>query len=191
MNTSAHQPDDIILIRAALLGDKASFSELVDRYKGMVFNLLYRLTGNLAEAEDLTQESFMRAYKNLSQFNLAQDFRNWIYTIAVNTCRSSFRKKRPFFFSLDGQTEEEATPQLGDHKDDPEQQSLSRESEERVQKIINSLPFKYRTVFVLRYVEEKSYQEIAAITSMPLGTIKTYLFRGQKMLVSKITAQEK
>jgi len=182
--------DDLSLIQATLRGDIDSFAGIVTKYKGMIFNLIYRLTGNPGEAEDLSQESFLRAYKNLSQFNMSQEFKNWLYTVAVNVCRSRFRRKRIFFLSInraiDGEETEWASL-LGDDNDNPEKKLIQKENERRARKMIGCLPFKYRAVFVLRYIEDRSYQEIAEITEIPLGTVKTFLFRGQKILSDKIS----
>ncbi|MFH1368666.1 MAG: sigma-70 family RNA polymerase sigma factor [Elusimicrobiota bacterium] len=191
MDRTVDNNEDIGFIKDILQGDTGSFALLVRKYKNMIFNLAYRMTGNLAEAEDIIQESFVRAFKGLKQFNLVQGFPNWLYTITINVCRTHNRRNKFKWISLSGPAvkkdeHQEWFPEIGDEKDNPEDALDREENEKKVQKIIKMLPFKYRAIFVLRYIENKSYQEIASCAELPLGTVKTYLYRGQKILYEKL-----
>lgn len=192
MDKAISKHEDIETIKKILNGNTGEFDGLVRKYKNMIFNLAYRMTGNLAEAEDVIQESFVRAYRSLKSFNPFYEFSNWLYTITINVCRSHNRRKRFRIFSLDApvfnkEEQREWIPETGDSKGgDPESAVIREEEEKGMQRIIDSLPFKYRAIFVLRYIDNKSYQEIASCTELPLGTVKTYLFRGQKILCEKL-----
>ncbi|MBN1823770.1 MAG: sigma-70 family RNA polymerase sigma factor [Endomicrobiales bacterium] len=177
------------LIKAVMQGDENSFRRLVEKYKAMVYNLAFRMLGNASEAEDLAQESFIRAYKGLKGYDFGHEFRSWLYTVTLNACRSKLRRKKLSFFSYDCAFSygdgERRTDEPGSGKDELENEMSARESEARLRRLIKLLPLKYRTVFILRYIENKSYEEIAKHAHLPLGTVKTYLYRGQKILVEQ------
>ena len=181
--------NDLELIKATLRGDRGSFAAMVEKYKDMVFNLAYRMTGKLADAEDLTQEIFLKVYRKLSKFDLSREFGPWIYTVSVNACNTYFRRKRYLVISLSQpkQLEDgEIYPEIGSDAENPERELAKKDGQARVQKIISSLPVRFRAIFILRYIENKQYREIAEIANLPLGTVKTYLFRGQKLLAEKL-----
>src|SRR6266446_1518686 len=190
-NSPAADAEDQEAIRAALSGDQEGFRRLVDKYAGSIFNLAYRMTGNPADAEDLAQEAFLQAYARLQDFRLGARFHPWIYTIALNLCRSHLRRRSlPRWLPvLRGRGEDRAPEaEISDGSPDPEQALLAREAEERLQKAIDALPSKYREVFVLRQSQELSYEEIAGLLGLPLGTVEVRLFRARRLLLKGLQA---
>lgn len=182
--------EDVILVRESLRGDKESFERLINKYKKVIFNLAYRLSGDSSEAEDIVQESFIRVYKNIHLFKLTEEFYSWLYTISVNVCRNHYRKKKFKFFSLSkpiNGKNGEFNFEYPENSAGPEQELIRKEELKKARELLETLPFKYRSVFVLRYVENMSYHEIAKMLDIPLGTVKTYLHRGQRVLCKKFS----
>ncbi len=179
--------EDLEVIRAVLAGDEDAFRRLVDRYGAPIFNLAYRMTGNAADAEELAQDAFLQAYGRLADFRVGSRFHPWLYTIALNLCRNHLRRRAlvswvPFQSSRrEGQEIDPAERGAG-----PEEALLERESEERLQKAVDALPVKYREVFLLRQSEGLSYEEIASVTGLPLGTVEVRLFRARKRLLEAL-----
>lgn len=178
-------------IQAALAGDPEAFRRVVERHSGSIFNLAYRMTGDSADAEDLTQESFLQAYARLRDFRLGARFHPWIYTIALNLCRSHLRRRSlSRFLSLTRPAEPKGVvpPEPAAPAPDPEQALLSRESERCLQRAIEALPPKYREVFVLRQAQGLSYEAIAGLLQLPLGTVEARLFRARRRLLDSLAA---
>jgi RNA polymerase sigma-70 factor (ECF subfamily) len=166
-------------------GDQNAFSEIVEIYKDKVFQLCYRMIGNSHEAEDLAQEAFIRAYININSFHMDKKFSTWLYRIATNLSIDRIRKKKPDVF-LDAEVKgmEGLTmySQLAADISTPEEEVVSLELQETVQNEILKLPDKYRTVIVLKYIEELSLKEISDILDLPISTIKTRMHRGREAL---------
>jgi RNA polymerase sigma-70 factor (ECF subfamily) len=182
--------DDLEAIRAVLEGDEAAFRLLVEKYSSSIVNLAYRMTGSSVEAEDLAQDAFLQAYANLADFRVGARFHPWLYTIALNLCRNHLRRKALVrWISLeDGAPDASLSRDVHGTAPNPEQALLARESEERLHKAIQELPTKYREVFVLRQSEGLSYEEIAQITALPLGTVEVRLFRARQRLLKALGA---
>ncbi len=135
------------------------------------------------EVEDLTQEAFIKAFMSLSSFNDEFAFSTWLYKIATNNCIDYIRRKKLQTFSIDKpieSKESDYTYELPDSTYEPDQELIDRQRKKLLEDAINSLPAKYRHVIHLRHVEEKEYQEIAAILKLPLGTVKAHIFRAVK-----------
>jgi RNA polymerase sigma-70 factor (ECF subfamily) len=143
------------------------------------------MLGNRHEAEDIAQEAFIRAYVNIKSFNQDLKFSTWLFRIATNLCIDRIRKKKPDYYldaevsGTDGLT---MYSQLSSNSPLPENELESLELHETVQKEILKLPEKYRSVIVLKYMEELSLNEISEILDMPLGTVKTRIHRGRESL---------
>ena len=190
-NTPAADAEDLEAIHAVLSGDREAFRGLVDRHAASIFNLAYRMTGSPADAEDLAQEAFLQAYARIRDFRSGSRFHPWIYTIALNLCRSHLRRRSlPRWLPvLRGRGEDRAPEaEISDRSPDPEQALLAQEAEERLQKAIDALPSKYREVFVLRQSQELSYEEIAGLLGLPLGTVEVRLFRARRLLLKGLQA---
>jgi RNA polymerase sigma-70 factor (ECF subfamily) len=184
------EADDLEAIRAVLSGEEEAFRHLVDKYASSIFNLAYRMTGNAADAEDLAQEAFLQAFARLRDFRVGSRFHPWIYTIAINLCRSHLRRRSlPRWLAPPRERGEEVPqPELPEPSPDPEQALLSREAEASLRKAVRDLPSKYREVFVLRQSQELSYEEIAALLGLPLGTVEVRLFRARRLLLKSLEA---
>jgi RNA polymerase sigma-70 factor, ECF subfamily len=172
-------------IKEVRKGDQNAFGEIVELYKDKVFQLCYRMLGNRHEAEDIAQETFIRAYVNINSFNINLKFSTWLYRIATNLCIDRIRKKKPDYYldaevsGADGLT---MYSQIAADTALPEEELESLELQETIQKEISKLPEKYRSVIVLRYIEELSLNEISEILDLPLGTVKTRIHRGREAL---------
>lgn len=186
----AGDAEDQETIRAVLAGDREAFRRLVDRHARSILNLAYRMTGNAADAEDLTQESFLQAYARLPEFRLGARFHPWIYTIALNLCRTHLRRRRLTSWLTPapaGDPDRPAREPRGGEPD-PEQELLGREAERCLRDAVQALPPKYREVFVLRQAQGLSYDEIAGLLGLPLGTVEARLFRARRRLLESLQA---
>lgn len=174
------ESDELWVARA--LQDPQAYEELVRRYQKRLYNLACRLTGDQEEAQDLAQEALVRAYNALARFRQGERFSPWIYKIATNLCINYLRRRR-FRVPLD----EEAP--FVDGALTPEQALEREETRVTVQEAILALPDQYRAVVLLRHQQELSYSDIASALGLPLGTVKTHLFRAREML-NKILSKE-
>lgn len=172
-------------IKQVIKGDQDAFAEIVEIYKNSIYQLCYRMLGNRHEAEDMAQEAFIRAYVNINSFNQELKFSTWLFRIATNLCIDRIRKKKPDYYldaevsGTDGLT---MYSHLASDSPLPEKELESLELQESVQKEIMKLPEKYRSVIVLKYIEELSLNEISEILDLPLGTVKTRIHRGREAL---------
>ncbi|WP_174735111.1 RNA polymerase sigma factor SigW [Mesobacillus harenae] len=176
-------------IKEVLKGDQNAFGEVVELYKDKVFQLCYRMLGNRHEAEDIAQEAFLRAYMNIHSFNLNLKFSTWIYRIATNLCIDRIRKKKPDYFldaEVPGTEGLNMYSQVASDTALPEDELESLELQDAVQKEISKLPEKYRSVIVLKYIEELPLKEISEILNLPLGTVKTRIHRGREALKNQL-----
>jgi RNA polymerase sigma-70 factor (ECF subfamily) len=176
-------PSDEALVAQYLQGDAQALAELVTRYTAPVFNLAFRLTGDRAEAENVTQEAFLRAYAALPCSRTDLAFKPWLFQIAVNLCRDLARKKRPAAFAELAQ-EDSVTPEeaFGDPAPLLLDTVAERELEQALARAVTTLPEAYRAVVTLRYTEELSYEDMAAALGLPVNTVRTHLFRAKAML---------
>jgi RNA polymerase sigma-70 factor (ECF subfamily) len=172
-------------------GDALAFNRLVEERHGDIYALLYRLTEDAEEARDLTQETFLQAFRHLSSFRGDADLRTWLYRIAVNQARNRWRwwkrRRRDRTVSLDAPVSEGFDAPLsaglaGDEGLDPERQTLAREREAVLHAALKSLSRPYREVIVLRDIEGLSYEEVAATLDLNVGTVKSRLNRGRAEL---------
>jgi len=181
---------DNLLIEQCLKGQQSSFSELIDKYKNLVFNLAYRTTNNLEDAEDISQEVFIRVYKSLYNFNPRYKFSIWLYQVTLNLCRDRFRKGKILSVSLDALSNEADQKNfkslIADPKNNLEEIFLQAEQTNFINDLIVSLPFKYREVIILRHLRDLSYEEMSKILNISLGSVKSRLFRAREILKNKL-----
>ncbi|WP_042357741.1 RNA polymerase sigma factor SigW [Bacillus rubiinfantis] len=172
-------------IKQVIKGDQDAFGEIVEIYKNSVYQLCFRMLGNRHEAEDIAQETFLRAYVNIRSFNQELKFSTWLFRIATNLCIDRLRKKKPDYY-LDAEVagSEGLTmySQIPANTPLPEKELEGLELQEVVQKEILKLPEKYRSAIVLKYIEDLSLNEISEILDLPLGTVKTRIHRGREAL---------
>ena len=157
------------LIIRAQDGDTGAFGEIVRHHYGSVVNVAYRLCGETALAEDMAQETFLRAWSNLASFRPTASMKNWLYRIAVNATLDVLRRKS------DAPMEDEVVQMVMDPAPDPESALVAKERAEHLQGMLRSLPEATRSVLVLREYGELSYQEIASVLDIPVGTVMSRL----------------
>ena len=172
-------------IKQVLKGDQNAYADIVNLYQHKLYQICYRMLGNKQEAEDIAQEAFVRAYINLHSYDQKRKFSTWIYRIATNLCIDRIRKKKPDYYldaEVAGTDGLDMYSQIAADEKLPEDVVTQMELQERIQYEISQLPDKYRSVIVLKYIEELSLQEISEILDMPLGTVKTRIHRGREAL---------
>jgi len=174
---------DAVLVRRTLAGDTACYDVLIHRYQRQVYSLLYRLVHNPTDAEDLLQETFIRAYSALGSFRKDASFLTWLYRIAANLSVDLMRSRKVHSAaSLDEEVESGREPAATDRRGAPEDAAMREDVSETVHKAIMNLPERYRRAVLLRHVAGMSIEEIAELLSMPSGTVKTHLFRARELL---------
>ena len=177
--------DEVLFFRVQQ-EDTHAFEVIVGRFRTRLYNCIYRMVHNTECAEDLVQETFLRVYRNRHNYKAISNLSTWIYTIALNLARSELRKrKRRQFFSLNASPHENSSRDAldlpdknagpGDHL---EQNELGR----AIQHAIDQLPEKYKSVIILRDIEELSYEQIGEILHCPTGTVKSRVNRGRLRL---------
>lgn len=168
------------LVSRSLKGDHLAFSELVERYQGVAYNVCYRIVGDAYEAEDAVQEAFLRAYRHLSGYDPDRSFKTWLLSIASNYCIDRLRRRRFLKLSLDDMLP--THPALASREAGPEEMTVKNEASDSFQSMLNELLPKYRTVVVMYYWYDMSCKEIAEALGTQEGTIKSRLFRARKQL---------
>lgn len=187
-------PNYTQLIRDAIAGDQKAYAEIVNRYHHQIFNLIMRMVRRREEAEDLTQETFIKAFNALPSFNADYAFSTWLYKIAVNNCIDHFRKKRLKTYPIDNPImakDGELQREFPDQDAGPDAGLMEKERHSTIQEAINSLPEKYRQAIILRHAQDRSYEEIAQLLGIPIGTVKVRIFRAREMLKKKLREQRK
>ena len=171
---------------AAQKGDRSAFMHIVEAYQRPVYNLCYRmLGGDVSEAEDAAQETFLRAYTKLNTYNPSRKFSSWLFSIASHYCIDRLRQRR---YQLIGWDELSAPDQdmLSSPEPQPEAVALTREDHVTLHTLLNSLPPDYRAATILRYWHELSYDEIAETLETSVSAIKSRLFRAKQMMAEKL-----
>ncbi len=177
----------------ALSKPKREFDTLVRRYHKQAYNIAYRLTGNHTDAEDLTQEAFVRAFRFFDNYRRDLPFENWLYRIMSNLFVDDLRRKpKARIQSLDApvgndpSSESNAFLEIPDNRAEPERVVLHEELDERIQKALASLPADFRMTVILADIEGMSYEEISETMKCSLGTVRSRLHRGRKLLRNKL-----
>ena len=177
---------DLSLVRRVQRGDKGAFDALVLKYQHKVVKLVMRYVRNPAEAEDVAQEAFIKAYRALPQFRGDSAFYTWLYRIAINTAKNAVvsRDRSPVDYDLDLQNPDESYDMHSRLKDSetPEGLVLTDEIRSTVNSAIDALPEDLRTAIVLRELEGLSYEEIAAAMECPVGTVRSRIFRAREAI---------
>jgi RNA polymerase sigma-70 factor (ECF subfamily) len=168
-----------LLIQRAQGGDPAAFEALVDQYARYVYNLALRLVSDPHEAENLSQEAFLRAWRGLRDFRGDASFKTWLYQIVTHLCYNRLPGLRRELQSMEV---DESALELPDEQTTLEENVLSHELCHALHAAMDRLPESYRLLLTLRHLQELSYAEIAAVTGMPLGTVKTGIHRARQQL---------
>ena len=180
------------IIEAVRAGNTRRYAQLVDRHKDNAMTLAVRLVGKREEAEELVQDAFLRAYRGLDQFRGDAKFSTWFYRILYNLCMTKVtrRKGKPELVDIDDERRldnilvDEDEISVHQRMEDEELQDVITEE-------IDRLPEKYKSAVVLFYVQEMSYEEICAVQNLPLGTVKTNLFRGRNLIRERVIGRWK
>lgn len=172
------------LIRYFQDEDNEAFNEIVERYKDKLVNFIYRYTGNRDDAEDFAQDAFLKLYKSKHLYKEIAKFSTWFYTIALNTVRTNLKKKSRMNTLSINNYDVENEKDFDLHDDSPEPDSIvgSQMEVEFIQNAINNLDKSFKEVILLRDVQNLEYDEIAKITGLPLGTVKSRINRGREKL---------
>ena len=169
------------LVQNALAGRESGFEELVRRYQRPIAAYVYRMVGDYDAALDLTQEVFIKVYASLSRYRPEFKFSTWIYKIAHNAAIDHLRRHatRETVVTSDGERRE---PALESRRLSPEQESERSERCSEIELVVQALPAAYRELILLRHSQDLSYDEIAEVTGLPLGTVKNRLFRAREAM---------
>lgn len=167
-------PTDGELVAAALRGNPDAFATLVERYDRAVYHLAYRTLHDVEEARDATQEAFFKAFRSLRTFKPGAKFSTWIFAIAYHGCCDRLNRGKRY--------SNEEPPDFADAAPGPEQQAIALDEAGRLRAAIDALPEKYRAVITLFHLQGRQYDEIASVLGLPMGTVKTHLFRAKEQL---------
>jgi RNA polymerase sigma-70 factor (ECF subfamily) len=181
--------NDLQLVARVQKGDKSAFDLLVLKYQHRVLKLVSRFVSDAAEAQDVAQEAFLKAYRALPSFRGDSAFFTWLYRIAINTAKNALvsSRRRPVDFDLDLQDPEQydRNAKLKD-VDTPEGVLLTEEIREVVERAMQELPEDLRTAIVLREIEGMSYEEIAEAMDCPVGTVRSRIFRAREAIDKRL-----
>jgi len=164
-------------------GDREAFGKLVELYQAPIHNLAYRMLGSAAEAEDATQEAFLRAYTRLDTYDPSRKFSSWIFSIASHYCVDRLRRRRGNRLSTE---EIQAGRWVPDQGPKPEAVVIGNDQRDAIRGLLDQLPAHYRLVIVLRYWYELSYEEMAEITQSTKSAIKSRLHRARRIMARKL-----
>ncbi len=176
--------DDRELVRLSLSGDDQAYGELVRRYQRGLYNLAWRMVRDPETARDLTQDIFIRVHRSLSKYDPVYPFTSWIYRVGTNLCIDHIRKRKLDTVSLDAPIsmgdDESVTREIEDVRQDPGLDAERSERRGMVAAALGKLPENHRTVLVLRHQRDLSYDEIALVLDVPLGTVKARIHRARE-----------
>jgi len=182
MQRQDFKQNDHELVARIRAGEQRAFVELIDRYKARIYHTTLRILGNREDAEEAGQDTFVRAYRGLENFREDATFSTWIYRVCVNTCLNKLESRKRFKAQDIDSTPIEELP----FTESPEADFADEDLQTRVFSSMEKLPAKYRTVLVLYHIQHLAYQEIAEIMQMPMGSIKTHLFRARALLRERV-----
>jgi RNA polymerase sigma-70 factor (ECF subfamily) len=171
---------DADLVLQTLAGRPEAFGTLVERYDRAIFHLCLRTMRDREEARDATQETFFKAFRGLRTFKPDAKFSTWLFSIAYHACCDRLAKLKRFSDS--------ELPDRADHSPGPAELAERSDEAKALRQAIDELPEKYRTVITLYHLQQRQYEEIATVLDLPLGTVKTHLFRAKELLRKKLSA---
>jgi RNA polymerase sigma factor (sigma-70 family) len=177
--------EDSRLIQEALSGDDRAFKKLMRKYHDAIYSFIFRMIRDREQVEDLTQEAFIKAFNSLRNFNEEYAFSTWLYKIATNNSIDYIRKRKLPMYSINKPIESKNsnyTFELPDNSLQADKALISNQRTKLLNAAIAKLPEKYKKVIRLRHTEERSYEEIATILKLPLGTVKAHIFRARELL---------
>jgi RNA polymerase sigma-70 factor, ECF subfamily len=166
--------DDQTLVAQTLSGRTEAFGTLVERYDRAVYHLAYRTLRDQEESRDVAQEAFFKAYRSLRTFKPGAKFSTWLFAITYHACCDRLSRRRRYA--------NEELPERADASPGPESEAIANDEAHRLRNAIAVLPEKYRTVITLYHLQGRQYEEIAQVLGVPMGTVKTHLFRAKEQL---------
>ncbi|MCE2733951.1 MAG: sigma-70 family RNA polymerase sigma factor [Cyclobacteriaceae bacterium] len=182
--------EDFQLIDRAVAGDEAAYAKLLQRYKRPVYHMILKMVRNIDDAEDLTIESFAKAFRSLHRFKKDYTFSTWLFRIATNNTIDQIRKKKLNTLSIDNSfTDDEGNSisiDVEDENNNPQEETIKAQKAELLLIFVDKLPAKYQQLVRLRYYEELSYEEIAERIQAPLGTVKAQLHRARELMYEMV-----
>jgi len=181
--------EDSHLIQDALEGDDQAYKKLMAKYHDQIYNFIYRMVHDREQVEDLTQEAFIKAFQSLETFNEEYAFSTWLYKIATNNSIDYIRKRKLQMYSIDKPIESKDSDyvfELPDENYEADGEFIRTQRAALLQDAIDKLPEKYRRVIQLRHMEERSYEEIAKLLKLPIGTVKAHIFRAREILYKQL-----
>jgi RNA polymerase sigma factor (sigma-70 family) len=189
-NLSQKAVEDLDLVKRAIQNDQKAYAELMTRYKDAIYFMLLKMVNNKEDANDLTVEAFGKAFENIEKYRADFAFSTWLFKIATNNCIDFIRKKRLKTFSIDqtieGEEGSENKYDIASEGLDPEEKLIKKQKTDLMRNIVDKLPVRYRQLVIMRYFDEKSYEEISVELDLPLGTVKAQLFRARDLLFNTI-----
>ena len=189
VNSSTGPSDltDVEILADVAGGDIDAYGKIVNRYRGRLYNFVFRFVGERETAEDIVQETFLRAFRKRKEYRAIANFSTWLFTIAGNLAKSELRRRKRWrLFSLHKDDENDTGIDLPDESFRPDTVTESSIADVQIQQAILSLPENYRQVVLLRDVEGLSYQEISEISKCPVGTVKSRVNRARLKLQQKL-----
>jgi RNA polymerase sigma-70 factor (ECF subfamily) len=180
------------LIRRCLAGDEKAYRELVELYQPRIYSLALRMVRRAEDAQDVTQETFIRMFRALERYDLSRPFGAWLFSIASRLAIDHLRRRKlqPIPLTQRDRDDEEYTLDVEDPGPRPEEVTAQHAEEDRARALIDTLPPHYRIVVVLRHQEDLSYEEISAALHLPLGTVKARIHRARALLRERIEKGE-
>lgn len=187
------QMDDRALVRLVVEGDSRAFEPLFMRHKDIIYTMLVKRSCNPDDVDDMLQEAFMKAFVNINRYNPDYDFGAWICTIAKNTFVDFNRSRKSKALNPDNNLplDSRHTNSAQATAPTPEESIINAQQRAQIERYIATLPEDYRQLFIMRFVEEYTYEEIAETLQMKLGTVKTRIFRVRAMMCKLITDGDK
>ncbi len=173
--------EDYELVQAALEG-KEAFARLVSKYQGKTFHIAYQILRNQADAQDITQETFIKAYQSLKSYDPRHLFSTWLTRIAVNLSLNLVKKRKKLPLPLETISEFAA-------RETPDQSGFPRIPKKRILSTLDTLRPKHRLAFILFHIEKRDYKQTASIMDVPISSVKNYLFRARRKLRNKLAAE--
>jgi len=184
-NFTENAKNDFQLVLKAREGNQKAYADLMHRYKDSIYFMVLKMVNNKEDANDLTVETFAKAFEKLDKYQPEFAFSTWLFRVATNNCIDFIRKKKLTTMSIHGMTDDEGEDKTLQIKADvlnPEETSIKKQQTEELKGLIENLPLRYRNLITLRYFDELSYEEIAQQLELPLGTVKAQLFRARYLL---------
>jgi len=184
VDASQSSLEDDKWVQLAVKGDEKAYAELSNKYQKPLYFHIRKMIRETDYVDDLVQDIFMKAFKNLKNYKNDYAFSTWLYRIATNHTIDYLRKKKldTFSINIDSSDEDHALIQLKDEDTYTDEPMIRRQRKNKVHEAIDQLPEKYRLIILKRHIEEKSYQEISEEMDIPLGTVKAHIFRARELL---------